>query len=346
MKPPEFKTTHSIGFSSVAKGIALRILDLSGFEAIVGPPTALWAQKKQKQWRNQHLGLTLETLAARCGDQLTDAEDQPLFIFSAGWRSGSTLLQRLINSNETYLIWGEPYARSELIVRLADSLRPISLSWPPDGDLAQPTVEWDPTDRWTANLHPPLVSLIESHRAFFRTLFASPLDATRSGNWGFKEVRLSAEYALYLRFLFPKAKFIFLVRNPVNAFVSYKVWRSWYRRWPDKQVRTARSYARVWRELAVSFWQMHDAVDGLLLRYEDLIPRSPAISSLEAFLDSPVDQSVLERRIGGSTSQSQPLTRFERFALQSQLGGVERRFGYSNGCSEPGSRWQQRTPHL
>lgn len=332
MKSPEPKTTTpSIGLPSVAIRAASRVLDLSGFEALVGPPLALWAQKKEKQRRSQHLGLTLGTLAARCGDQLPDAKDQPLFIFSAGWRSGSTLLQRLINSNEAYLMWGEPYARSNLVVGLADSLRPISLSWPPDGDLAQPKEEWHLTDRWTANLHPPLVSLIESHRAFFRTLFASPLDATRRVNWGFKEVRLSAEYALYLRFLFPKAKFIFLVRDPLNAFVSYKVWRSWYRHWPDKQVRTARSYARIWRELAVSFWRMHDAVDGLLLRYEDLVPESPAISSLETFLDSPIDQSVLEHRIGSSTSQSQPLTRFERFALHSQLGGVEQRFGYSSG---------------
>ncbi|MEO0535490.1 MAG: hypothetical protein AAF215_16660 [Cyanobacteria bacterium P01_A01_bin.123] len=37
--------------------------------------------------------------------------DSPIFVFSAGWRSGSTLLQRLVMSDKSVVIWGELFNR-------------------------------------------------------------------------------------------------------------------------------------------------------------------------------------------------------------------------------------------
>jgi hypothetical protein len=314
---------------SAGRRAAARAFELSGLETVLGPPSALRAQRQEKKHRDEPLKRVLETIAVRCGDSLPSAPEQPLFMLSAGWRSGSTLLQRLINSSGDYLLWGEPYARSEPIARLADSLRPISAEWPPAGDVMAAKEGWEPADGWTANLHPPLTALVESHREHLRTLFEPVPDAGKSRRWGFKEVRLSGEYALYLRFLFPAARFLFLVRDPTDAFASYKAWRSWYRRWPDEQVRTAGAYASMWSDLAASFLETHEEVGALLLRYEDLVPGNAALDRLDDFLGSPVDRSVLERRISGRQSRPLGLTKFERLAMRRRLGKVPSRLGYA-----------------
>ena len=42
----------------------------------------------------------------RWPDVASSSEDAPIFILSAGWRSGSTLLQRMLTPE--CLIWGNP----------------------------------------------------------------------------------------------------------------------------------------------------------------------------------------------------------------------------------------------
>lgn len=290
---------------------------MRGIETLVGPRSAFRAQAAERRWHQAPLGQVLESIEERCNGSLDTPTDEPLFVFSAGWRSGSTLLQRLVVSSGHHL-WGEPYARSDLVRRLAESLRPISATWPRDEYLDR----GDVADGWIANLFPPIERLVESHRAFFRTLFST------RGRWGFKEVRLGVEYAVYLRFLFPHARFIFLVRDPSTAYASYKQWRSWYSSWPDGQVRTPRAYGRMWRDLAAGFSTGHENVGGLLLRYEDLTPDNPSITRLEEFLGSSVDHSVLERRIRGSARDAGALGPLERRLLRHSLHGAERAFGY------------------
>lgn len=301
---------------------------VSGLGALVGPLGARRAQRKELEWAGKSVPEVLDLVAWRCGN-LAPAEDQPLFIFSAGWRSGSTLLQRLVNSSGEYVIWGEPYARADHVGRLFDSLRPISPWWPNEEDIGDFAGESRAADRWTANLHPPLPTLVEAHRDFFRTLFAT--DGDGASNWGFKEVRLGGDDALYLKFLFPRSKVLFLVRDPVDAYASYKGWRSWYRSWPDDQVRTSAAYGRLWAQLASSFASRRADLNARLIRYEDLYLESPAIADLESYLGAPVDHGVLARRIRGSRSRKEGLSRAELRRLRFGLGGVEREFGYEVG---------------
>ena len=49
-------------------------------------------------------------------------ENRPVFVLAAGWRSGSTLLQRLVMSSGETLVWGEPYDRACYVQDLARSL--------------------------------------------------------------------------------------------------------------------------------------------------------------------------------------------------------------------------------
>ena len=58
----------------------------------------------------------------------SSAQEEPVFVLAAGWRSGSTLLQRILLRK--CLVWGEPYGLSGFIARMAESLESFSANWP------------------------------------------------------------------------------------------------------------------------------------------------------------------------------------------------------------------------
>src|SRR5262245_48832244 len=55
-----------------------------------------------------------------------DSTEKPIFILSAGWRSGSTLVQRCVMSGGEAMIWGEPYGPFGLFDALADPIRRLA----------------------------------------------------------------------------------------------------------------------------------------------------------------------------------------------------------------------------
>jgi hypothetical protein len=269
----------------------------------------------------------IAAVKARLGAAGAVPPDEPLFLLSAGWRSGSTLVQRLVNSGGDWFLWGEPYSRADLVPRLADSLRPVTDAWPRHADLLH-AAEGGVEDRWTANLHPGLKTLLEGHRALFRTLCAPPPGSPAATRWGFKEVRLSADHALYLHLLFPRAKFVFLVRDPLDAYASYKTWRSWYTRWPERQVRTAWGYGGLWAELAGGFLAAAPTVGGTVIRYEDLVPGGAAIATLEKLLAVALDERVLANRVSGFEGGPERLSELELRIVGRRTAAVARRLGY------------------
>jgi hypothetical protein len=296
-------------------------------ETLLGTPEAHLLQRRERAVADRPLSEAIAAIAAR-REGRGDPDDEPLFLLSAGWRSGSTLVQRLVNSGAAYFLWGEPYSRADLVPRLADSLRPITDAWPrPDDVLLEH--EGPLEDRWTANLHPGLETLLESHRALFRTLCAPPPGSPAGSGWGFKEVRLAADHARYLNLLFPRARFVFLVRDPLDAYASYKTWCSWYVRWPEGQVRTAWSHGGLWSDLAAGFLAEAATVDGIVIRYEDLVPGGPAIAALEGLLGVRVDEEVLANRISGSDCGPARLTGLERRIIERRTAAVARGLGYA-----------------
>ena len=72
----------------------------------------------------------LEALRRRFGVG-GDPGPEPVFLLAAGWRSGSTLVQRLLASSGELLMWGEPYDHCGLIRSLAEGVRPFAEAWPP-----------------------------------------------------------------------------------------------------------------------------------------------------------------------------------------------------------------------
>jgi hypothetical protein len=311
-------------------------------ETLLGTPEAHLLKRRERAVAARPLRAVIAAVEAR-REGGAEPADEPLFVLSAGWRSGSTLVQRLVNSGGERFLWGEPYSRADLVPRLADSLRPITAAWPMPPDVLT-AADAGVGDRWTANLHPGLETLLESHRALLRTLCAPPPGSPAGCRWGFKEVRLGAEHALYLRLLFPRARFVFLVRDPLAAYASYKTWRSWYVRWPEGQVRTAWGYAGLWAELAGGFLAEAEAVGGIVVRYEDLVPGGAAIGALEGLLGERLDQGVLERRISGSDDGPAGLSGLERRLIEHRTGPVASRLGYASSSRRSPSGSQSTAP--
>ena len=309
--------------------IADRVAQATRLETVVGRPSVLWAhQRLQRNIPGVAAGAS--AVQDRVPADQPAPDDEPLFIFSAGWRSGSTLLQRLVVSADRHFIWGEPYHQSDVIRRLAESLVPFATGWPRQAAIyaAADGEGGELHDQWIANLYPPVSQVVGAHRALLRELLAPPR-AQAGLSWGFKEVRLSAEYAVYLRLLFPRAKFLFLTRDPHDAYSSYRQRPHWFERWPQAQVRTPRTYGQMWRRLAQSFIEYEHPLGAVLIRYEDLIDGGDAVNRLDALLGAPVDRSVLVNRIAGSSRvRAGGPTALELNMLDRATRPTARRLGY------------------
>ncbi|MBT8446600.1 MAG: sulfotransferase [Gammaproteobacteria bacterium] len=195
--------------------------------------------------------------------------DEPVFIFSAGWRSGSTLLQRMVMAERSALIWGEPFDRSQIIQSMADQWRGFTGAWPRDRYIAPPG-DHNAVDDWVANFYPTPDALRQAHLSCLNRLFKTPAAERGYARWGLKEIRLRIEHAVFLKWLYPNARFLFLLRHPQRAYASYRPWRKWHRAWPDRPVMTPYAFASFWREMATDFVQGHARIGGLLVRYEEL----------------------------------------------------------------------------
>lgn len=233
-------------------------------------------------------------------------DETPVFILSAGWRSGSTLLQRLVASGENVLIWGEPYDRGAVIQALAKSLGAFADGWPPDGYMLVPERLDQLSEQWTANLYPDFTALAAGYRALLLETFAAPARALGASRWGLKEVRFGLGEARLLKGLFPDARFLFIRRDLEAAYQSYRGFsgrRDWYAAWPDKPAFTPYAFARHWARLAAEFEVAAPEVGGILVGYEDLTAGRVDLVELGAYCGFDVARDVLEKRVGSGAER-------------------------------------------
>jgi hypothetical protein len=251
------------------------------------------------------LGNGIRELRTRAPAADNDDSGGPIFILAAGWRSGSTLLQRLVISSGTTLIWGEPYAPAGLFPAICMPLTRFRPRWPNESDFRGCLDARELQRSWIANMYPPISSLRNAHRAFLSELFEAPAHEAGYSRWGIKEVRLDFDYASYLHWLFPRAKFLFLCRNPYHAYRSYRSFLVkglvWYKSWPDEPIRTPEQFGAHWSALTRSFLAGVDTVPGRFIRYEELHPESMDLVSLEEFLQLHVNVEVLKKRLSDAS---------------------------------------------
>lgn len=256
------------------------------------------------------------------------ADDDPVLILSAGWRSGSTMVQRAAMSTGEILVWGEPWHRSAVVQRLRASLVPIGDDWPRE-DAIVATDQEEPWREWVANLFPPPDALVEAHRAMLRTLFAEPARRLGSPRWGAKFVRLDAEDAAYLHFLFPRGRLVFLVRNPYDAWASYRgLGLRAHRYWPDEVVISPAEFGRVWADAARGFHEAADELGAHLVRYEDITgpDASRHWDALAEHLGVTFDPRAISTRVGSSPSRE--ICAAERHALARTVAHAAPLLGY------------------
>ncbi len=254
--------------------------------------------------------------------------ETPVFLFSAGWRCGSTLLQRLICSDERILVWGEPFGDLLPVHRLAQSVaffRPDD----PHAKYAIEQHEGELRSSWIANLNPGFHRLRLAHRAFFEELFAAAAQQRGYPRWGCKWTRLTAWHGYYLRWLYPEARFVFLVRHPLEAYASYHG-RRWYLMRPSETVAGPGKFFRHWKITAGSFVKEREGLGALLVRYEDLVDSGEVIDQIAGRLGLRLDPSVLQARVGASKNKAAARL-WWRLLCKLQTGEVCRALGYDPG---------------
>jgi hypothetical protein len=218
----------------------------------------------------------------------------PLFILSSG-RSGSTLLQRVLNSYEQVTIWGE---HAGFLAPLADSYFRL-LENPGSREYLFPGTE-----------HKPLISLADLEQrkdprqwqawinfvtpgdvtTFFRQHVESFLRHPVMGDdhvWGFKEIRYGGRDRVieFLHELFPDAVFVFLCRNALSTLASQR--HTFHgttglgRLVPTRRFLTA---CRAWREQnrALRDWHLSGKLRSHWLRFEELAEKGE--NSLQSVL--------------------------------------------------------------
>jgi len=280
---------------------------------------------------NPNIATGISQLQERYPTDDDNDQEEPIFLLSAGWRSGSTLLQRLIMSDANTLIWGEPYDECGMIQALSECFKAFRPDWPPHDYYYNGALPKQLSGDWIANLFPLPQDLRKSHRAFFDTMFAEPAKRAGAERWGIKEVRLGSEQCAYLHWLYPKAKFVFLYRNPLEAYRSYRRYGSnWYNTFPDKPVFTPITFGKHWRRLMEGFIRDKEKFDALMIRYEDLVSGRLPLDVIEAHLHIHIDRSVLKKKVGSSERNGDvaKVTRLEKWLCKLAVSSVAQEVGY------------------
>ena len=113
-----------------------------------------------------------------CGLDTTASEieeEAPIFLLSTGWRAGSTLLQRILITDQRLLLWGEPLGEMAIISRITEmvshSMSPLKLRvWESQVDASSSVL----ATSWIANLYPPSSSLRRALRSLVNEWLAKP----------------------------------------------------------------------------------------------------------------------------------------------------------------------------
>lgn len=299
--------------------------------AFTGPAQAR-AAHRQALKINPDIKTGIEQLERLYPARIDPDDDAPIFLLSAGWRSGSTLLQRLIMSDSRVMIWGEPYDECGIIQAMATSLQAFRTDWPPQEYYYDGSSPDSLSGEWIANLFPSTEDLHQAHRAFFDRLFAKPSRDAGTSRWGIKEVRLGTAHCAYLRWLYPRAKFVFLYRNPLDAYQSYcRYGRSWYDVFPHKPMFTPSGFGQHWRLLMDSFLRDAAELNAISICYEDLIAGRTPLEDLENQLDICINRDVLSNKVGSSKEggRKNTVNYLERYLLKRAVSPTAQKLGYN-----------------
>ncbi|MGI9213601.1 MAG: glycosyltransferase 61 family protein, partial [Methylococcaceae bacterium] len=253
----------------------------------------------------------------------------PVFIFAACWRTGSTLVQRLLNTSEQLMIWGEP-GYLDLMRRVYEMMTRQTAS---QEKIWESLLSTGLSDQWVPNLAPKRECTQEALNVFFNHLYYSSAAELKPScrAWGMKEVRAGAmDNTLFIHQIIPDARFIFLFRDPVDCFESV-IASNFYRHFEDPLF-PMKVYADNMRRI-LALRDAPPAYDYHILRYEDLIGDEwkTTLDSLFEFVGVPhpeMTESVIQgKKLGGSINKM-PLPDDVRLQLADLMGSLPGQLGY------------------
>jgi hypothetical protein len=274
----------------------------------------------------------------------------PVFVLGHA-RSGTTLLQRVLNSYDDVLVWGE---HAGVLRPLADAYF-TGLATPNLFKHARPLAEvlrdsaaassWQAWMTWLGPDEWPV-----AFRRMAEVLFV-PDGLPTKRVWGFKEIRYGADAGdrtlEFLHALWPDALFAFVVRDPMNTFASHRRmpggagtlralvqqtarWSRRYAHYRDfERTRGARCVWVVYEELVAERGAVHDLVAAIGHRFGPA--QAAVIASDEGRGSSFSDGDVHERWTR--------LPLLWRAVLDAGLGAQMPAFGYTRPPLAPPVRW-------
>jgi hypothetical protein len=224
-----------------------------------------------------------------------------------------------------------------LVPRLVEMLSCISSTWPPEHYWVDPERgDSEPEElsrAWIANTFPPPAQLRSGLRHLFMRWLRDPALARGYSRWGLKEVRLGAFDAQLLKWLFPKAEFIVVVRDPRDAFISAvgeDGRLKYFDRYPDGKVDTPAAFARHWNRLATSWLRPPADLGQVVCRYEDVVAGRFDFRDLERRLGLELrEDEALRHRVGGTRPDQARLTAAARLAIRWHAREGLRAYGYT-----------------
>ncbi|HET9663096.1 MAG TPA: sulfotransferase, partial [Burkholderiales bacterium] len=164
--------------------------------------------------------------------------------------------------------------------------------------------------------------------AFLDSWLGQPARAAGRDRWGLKEVRLTADHARYLQWLFPKARFLFLYRDVLRSWASCRHVK-WFSVWPGYPVARPASFAHHWRHLVQGFREAQAELGAQLLRYEDLVDGTVDLDALASWLGTErLDAGVLDLRLGARSARRDAPTAHELAILHAVTDDLRRELGY------------------
>ncbi len=205
--------------------------------------------------RADEIAIGIQGAANRCGIPHSGCGESPVFVFSAGRGSGADELANALAA--TITVADEVAIPPVAVDALARQL--IGAGFAADA----PTVGIRPS----VGASRLIDDVVRAQIRFYKEICSAVAGRARTERWGLLQYDLQGEYAVYLRFLFPAARCLFVRRNPADAYRSVLAQPATPFSHNEALADSFRAHCA---ELASSFERWRSAVDALVVDYERL----------------------------------------------------------------------------
>jgi len=241
-------------------------------------------------------------------------------------------MQRILVTDPSVLLWGEPPGEIALVSGIVNRLSRLS-AFPGLSHrcISQDSIFSTLATSWIATLYPPCLDFRVALKSMFDRWLGRPARERGFTRWGFKEVRLGAAEAMLLHWIYPKAKFVLLSRNPYDCYrsLSDSGWHHVYYTRPDIRVDSAAGLARHWNRIVLSWSELPAHFPAFRIKYEDMVGGRVDFRELEGWLGIKLNEDVARGARVGSTARLPRLRLCQRWIISREAAAGMRALGYS-----------------